>query len=213
MCYVNDADPYVAGAAELSAIAGMTTGQKMGAIVAATAGLDLTLSNELYANCTGYSSICADANVAAELGSPTGALPVMLAADALFDYDALAPFYDAGTAPGTAAATLSAAIKGDANNQCAGLEATWAVADHTFDATKAAMKAALDMGINATTDTQNAFIAALVAANFTTESFAGASAQVAGKNARGARRCWSCWTWARFVLRCCCQGYPQRCLR
>ena len=47
--------------------------------------------------------------------------------------------------------------------------------------TKAAMKAALDMGINATTDTQNAFIAALVAANFTTESFAGASAQVAGK--------------------------------
>ena len=105
----------------------------------------------------------------------------MLAADALFDYDALALFYDAGTAPGTAAATLSAAIKGDANNQCAGLEATWAVADHTFNATKAAMKAALDMGINATTDTQNAFIAALVAANFTTESFAGASAQVVGK--------------------------------
>ena len=28
MCYVNDADPYVAGAAELSAIAGMTTGQR-----------------------------------------------------------------------------------------------------------------------------------------------------------------------------------------
>ena len=180
MCFVNDTDATVKTVSQGMAIAGMTGGQKMGVLVGATvAAGDFTLFNELYANCGKYASICDDQAIVDERVAQTGALPTLLSADAAFDYDTLAAFYDAATLPGTAAATFIAGLEGSSASQCAGAEALWAVPDHSFATVKAAMLAAINLAVNPTDPaTQNAYIGALYMANFTTASFESAALAV-----------------------------------